>query len=52
MKMCRAADPWLKASAAAAIVNVSSGAGRFDVGTGAPSGLSKAVEEHLARTRA
>ncbi|MGI4862827.1 MAG: SDR family oxidoreductase [Janthinobacterium lividum] len=52
MEMCRAAYLWLKASAAAAIVNVGSVAGRFDVGTGAPYGMSKAAEERLARNLA
>lgn len=52
LEMCRAAYPWMKASAAASIVNVGSVAGRFDVGTGAPYGMSKAAEEHLARNLA
>jgi Tropinone reductase 1 len=52
MEMCRAAYPWLKASPAASIVNVGSVAGRFDVGTGAPYGMTKAAEEHLARNLA
>ncbi len=49
MEMCRAAHPLLQASAHAAIVNIGSVAGRLDVGTGAPYGLTKAAEEQLGR---
>lgn len=52
MEMCRAAYPLLQASEHASIVNVGSVAGRLDVGTGAPYGLTKAAEEHLARNLA
>ena len=52
IEMCRAAYPWLKASGQAAIVNVGSVAGRFDVGTGAYYSLTKAAEEQLARNLA
>ena len=49
IEMCRAAYPWLKASDYAAIVNVDSVAGRFDVGTGAYFSLTKVAEGQLAR---
>lgn len=49
MEMCRAAYPLLAASARAAIVNIGSVAGRLDVGTGVPYGLTKAAEEQLGR---
>jgi Tropinone reductase 1 len=49
MEMCRAAYPLLAAADQAAVVNIGSVAGRFDVGTGAPYGMSKAAEEQLAR---
>ncbi|WP_426059266.1 SDR family oxidoreductase [Hymenobacter sp. B1770] len=49
IEMCRAAYPLLAASDQAAVVNVGSVAGRFDVGTGAPYGMTKAAEEQLAR---
>ena len=52
IEMCRAAYPLLRASAHAAIVNVGSVAGRFDVGTGAYYSLTKAAEEQLARNLA
>lgn len=52
MEMCRAAYPLLQASPHAAIVNVGSVAGRFDVGTGAPYGMTKAAEEQLGRNLA
>lgn len=52
MEMCRAAYPLLQASRHASIVNVGSVAGRLDVGTGSPYGLTKAAEEHLARNLA
>ncbi|MBC6609075.1 SDR family oxidoreductase [Hymenobacter sp. BT188] len=52
IEMCRAAYPLLQASGHAAIVNVGSVAGRFDVGTGAYYSLTKAAEEQLARNLA
>ena len=52
VEMCRAAYPWLKASDHAAIVNVGSVAGRFDVGTGAYCSLTKVIKEQPARNLA
>lgn len=49
MEMCRAAHPLLRVSAHASIVNVGSVAGKLNVGTGAPYGLTKAAEEQLGR---
>lgn len=52
IEMCRATHSLLKASGHAAIVNVGSVAGRFDVGTGAYYSMTKAAEEQLGRNLA
>lgn len=52
VEMCRAAYPLLRAASQAAVVNVGSVAGRFDVGTGAYYSLTKAAEEQLGRNLA
>lgn len=52
IEMCRGAYPLLRAASQAAVVNVGSVAGRFDVGTGAPYALTKAAEEQLTRNLA
>ena len=49
LEMCRAAYPLLAAADQAAVVNIGSVAGRFDVGTGAPYGMTMAAEEQLGR---
>jgi len=49
LEMCRLAYPWLDASRAASIVNVSSVAGLTHVGTGAPYAMGKAGLVQLGR---
>ncbi len=52
VEMCRATYPLLRAASQAAVVNIGSVAGRFDVGTGAYYSMTKAAEEQLGRNLA